>query len=51
MSREIACPICDADVSVDPDAKSGDEVYCSYCRAPIRLKSISEDDVELEDDY
>ncbi len=50
--REIECPICDADVSLDGDEKAGDEVYCASCGAPITIASITEDDeVEIEDEY
>jgi len=30
MAIELTCPICDADIPLDGDEKSGDLVLCSY---------------------
>jgi uncharacterized Zn-finger protein len=35
---ELSCPICSADFMLGGDEKPGDEVFCSYCGAPCRLK-------------
>jgi hypothetical protein len=50
---EIECPICNADVPLTGDEKKGDEVFCTYCGAPLRLagKGDEYDEAELEDDY
>ena len=52
-TQEIACPICNADVPLSGDEKKGDEVYCTYCQAPLRLagKGDKLEDAELEEDY
>jgi uncharacterized Zn-finger protein len=45
----VECPICDTDVALD-GAGPGDEVFCSYCGAPITIAKISDDEsVEIED--
>ena len=49
MPREIACPICDAEISLAGDEKPGDEIFCSYCRAPVTIKGVSEDEIEIDD--
>jgi hypothetical protein len=35
------------------DEKKGDEVFCTYCGAPLKLAGRGEDveELELEDDY
>ena len=49
--KELACPICDADVPLAGDEKPGEEVYCGFCRAPLTLQGQSEEDYELEDEF
>lgn len=53
MSRDLSCPICNADVPMNGDEKRGDEVFCTYCRAPLTLKGSGEEpsDMELEEDF
>ncbi len=49
---ELSCPICNADVPLSGDEKTGEEVYCSFCRAPLTVKQGKEDDeLLLEDDF
>ncbi len=52
MSRELECPICNADVPLSGDEKTGEEVFCAFCRAPLRITAGKEDDeLLLEDDF
>jgi hypothetical protein len=53
MRSDLSCPICNADVPLTGDEKPGDEVFCSYCRAPLPVKGSREDpsDMELEEDF
>jgi hypothetical protein len=50
---DIECPICNADVPLSGDEKKGDEVYCTYCGAPLKLagKGDDFDEAELEEDF
>ena len=54
---ELACPVCDADLTLAGDERAGDLVHCSFCGAPFLLKQRAagddEDDKrwELEDDF
>jgi len=52
MARDdLSCPICQADVPLTGDEKRGDEVYCTYCRAPLRIAGGDDaDELELEED-
>jgi uncharacterized Zn-finger protein len=48
-AKFIECPICDTDVPLD-GAGPGDEVFCSYCGAPITIAAIKDDEsVEIEE--
>lgn len=57
MSKETVCPVCDANVPVDPEVKEGDFIYCGFCMAQLRVtrEIIEEDDkkskVEVEEDW
>jgi hypothetical protein len=51
MSRELACPVCNADVPMDGDEEPGAEVFCAYCRAPLKVAKGGEDEAELEEDF
>jgi len=51
MVQDLECPICNADVPLNGDEKAGDEVFCSYCRAPLTFKGSSEEDYDLEEDF
>jgi hypothetical protein len=37
MSTELECPICDADIPLEGDEKSGDLMLCSYCKVTLKL--------------
>jgi hypothetical protein len=52
-SPDIECPICNADVPLTGDEKKGDEVFCTYCGAPLKLAGSGEefDEAELEEDF
>jgi hypothetical protein len=52
-SPEIECPICMADIPLTGDEKKGDEVFCTYCGAPLKLAGTGEefDEAELEEDF
>ena len=48
---DLSCPVCNAHVPLSGDERAGDEVYCAYCRAPLKLSGKSGDDAELEEDF
>jgi len=51
-NREIACPICDADIPLAGDEKSGEDVFCTVCGATIVLKgNPGDEDFEIEEDF
>ncbi len=35
-----ACPFCTADVPLEVNQQPGDEVYCSYCHAPLIARKV-----------
>ena len=37
MATELTCPICEADIPLDGDEKSGDLVLCSYCKSTLKM--------------
>jgi DNA-directed RNA polymerase subunit RPC12/RpoP len=53
MRSELSCPICNADVPMNGDEQQGDEVFCTYCKAPLTIKGSREDpsEKELEEDF
>lgn len=52
MARELSCPVCNADLPLAGDEKSGEEVFCTYCGAPCVLKGKPDDeDCEVEADF
>jgi hypothetical protein len=34
---DLECPICDADIPLEGDERSGDFVVCSYCQVTLKL--------------
>ena len=53
MRAELSCPICNADVPMSGDEQKGDEVFCTYCGAPLTLRDSKHDpeELELEEDF
>jgi hypothetical protein len=51
-AREISCKVCSADLPLSGDERPGDEVFCTYCGAPFRVKRVAsqDGDFELEED-
>ncbi len=50
-SRELSCPICDADLPLAGDERKGDQIFCEYCRAPSRLSADAKsEECEAEED-
>jgi len=37
MATILECPICDAEIPLEKDDRSGDVVQCSYCKEPLKL--------------
>jgi len=49
MATELTCPICDADIPLDGDEKSGDMVLCSYCNVTFKVLKTMNDWTLVED--
>ena len=47
-TRDLSCPICQADLPIDGDAKPGDEVICSFCGAPSRIAGKPDESSDWE---
>ncbi len=41
---EPSCPLCDADLVLAGDERSGDRVFCTYCGAPFVLTARKDDE-------
>ena len=48
----LPCDMCDSDIPLEPNAKAGDVVYCSYCKVGLRivLKANGRWSLEPEDE-
>jgi predicted amidophosphoribosyltransferase len=52
VRRDVSCPVCQADLPLAGDERAGDEVFCTYCGAPCRMKGTPEsDDLDVEEDF
>lgn len=40
MTADLQCPICEADILLDGDEKTGDLVLCSYCKTTFKMVKI-----------
>jgi DNA-directed RNA polymerase subunit RPC12/RpoP len=49
---ELSCAVCSADLLLAGDERVGDEVFCTYCGAPFRVKRVAsaDSDYEVEED-
>ena len=36
-AKEMECPVCEADIPLEGDEKSGDIILCSYCHLTFKL--------------
>ena len=55
-TKDLSCPICNADLPLNGDERKGDEIFCTYCGAPCRLmvkpkKLDDKDEYMAEEDY
>ncbi len=50
MAIDLTCPICEADIPMDGDEKTGDLIVCSYCKATFKMVK-AKDKWVLEDDF
>jgi hypothetical protein len=50
MGNEMTCPICEADIPLDGDEKTGDLILCSYCKVTFKMVK-AKDKWVLEDDF
>lgn len=49
---DLACPICNADLLLTGDEVAGEEVFCPYCTAPLRLtQNVEGDECDVEEDF
>jgi len=49
MTEDLECPICDADIPLEGDEKSGDLVLCSYCKMTFKILRKKEKWILVED--
>ena len=49
MTEDLECPICDADIPLDGDEKSGDLVLCSYCKITFKILRKKDKWILVED--
>jgi hypothetical protein len=51
MSK-LTCGTCSADLLMAGDERAGDEIFCTYCGAPYRVKRAAsqESEAEVEED-
>ena len=48
MGSSPACSVCSADLQFAGDERPGDEVFCSYCGSPYRVKKAATQDADFE---
>jgi rRNA maturation endonuclease Nob1 len=52
--RDLNCVVCSADIPLSGDERKGDEIFCTFCGSPFRLRkaaSSDDDEMELEEDF
>ncbi len=49
LSGYLQCPLCDAEVPLSEDDKTGDQVFCTYCQCPLRVRKKAEKVYLVED--
>ena len=49
MAEVLECSICDADIPLERDQKTGDLVVCSYCKATFTLVKAKDKWILSED--
>ena len=37
MAKELSCPVCEADIPLDGDERSGELILCSYCKMTFKM--------------
>lgn len=51
MATEVICPICSSDIPLGGDERKGDEIFCTVCGAPLKLKAdYGDDEIEADED-
>ena len=50
MATELECPVCEADIPLDGDEKTGDLVLCSYCKSTFKIVK-AKDKWLLDEDF
>ena len=36
-TKELECPVCEADIPLEGGEQQGDMILCSYCKSPFKL--------------
>ena len=49
MATSLECPICEADIPLDGDEKSGDLIQCSYCKITLKILRKKDKWILVED--
>jgi len=49
MAMDLVCPICEADIPLDGDERTGDLVLCSFCKVTFKLVKTKEKWILTED--
>jgi uncharacterized protein YbaR (Trm112 family) len=52
MARDLSCPVCNADLLLSGDEQPGEEIFCTYCGAPCRIRQgASPEAFDVEEDF
>jgi hypothetical protein len=49
MINDVVCPICEAEIPLDGDERSGDLVLCSYCNMTFKMLKKKDEWALVED--
>lgn len=48
----MICPLCDVEIEMTRNEKVGDELFCTFCESPLKLKMKKEsEELFLMEDF
>jgi DNA-directed RNA polymerase subunit RPC12/RpoP len=50
-TKDLSCPVCNADLPLSGDEHVGDEIFCTYCGSPCRLMVKPKKGKDQADEY
>ncbi|MFZ3072533.1 MAG: hypothetical protein WA162_04755 [Thermodesulfobacteriota bacterium] len=50
-AQYLTCPMCDCELPLGGDERIGEDIFCTFCETPLKLRKDKEEKLYLQEDF